>query len=482
VAVAIGLLFAAALPACRKTPIDDAVAASASASAHRRREARGRRARGPRPTRAPAIAGAAPLVAPSLPALDAQQKAPEAKAAKAAAGSCGVTKLGAATVALDCAPDAAPLAGAMTPVVAFAALKGDDALLPSVVDHRAEGAESAVRDAGAQPFGSAFALEAAIDHAVARWTGAPGAASALWIWERYHEPSLSKALAANVGQPARAEGAWPFDEATAKAWLACKPGGPCHASDAATKPGDPARETDDVRIEDVGAFDSALFRAKIAAGEDVIVALRVGPALSIAGAEGARYVSHYEADPAAGTLSVVLSGYARAASATYFLARASLGARFGDKGYAWLHEATLTANAAHAYAVEAEPADAKARKRPGHHDGTKHCKAGYLPDAVTGACAGECADRGPRAADVCANATDCPKGLVNLTGACAPAAPVTQSGKGATDVRFFCGAAGCFYRVAKGKFGCEKDACTFSCPAPTFRAMTTEKAGFTCWQ
>ena len=289
---------------------------------------------GPPPAAPPEVAKAkaAPAL-PELPELGAQAKADTPAKAPANESKCGDTQMTDGTVPLDCIEEGA-IEGALQPLVPIEKVHVDDATLPTVVDHHADGLEGAVRDQGKAPLGSAFALAGAIDHAMAVWTGAPGKTSVMEIWSRYHAPSLTAAL-------------------------------------------------------------------------------KVGPTFKAVGKPGAMYVPNYEGGK--GAQSVLVAGYATFPHGTYFLVKNSAGEKWGDGGYAWIHEATVKANLAHAFVVDARPTDASKLKRKPHVEPKAGCPQGQFPDTATGACEGICPDKSPRYQNVCPKDGQCPKGMVNLT-------------------------------------------------------------------
>ena len=446
---------------------------------------KGKGAPSPPPAAPPAVVAAAALPVPDLPELAAHAK-PDAAKAGGAESKCGDSAMGEVTVALDCAGAEEALPHPLTPVVPYALVHAEDAALPAVVDHRATGTEGAVRTQGKAPMSSAFALASAIDHAIGVWTATPGKTSVMHVWSRYHAGSLSKAIKGSAEAGLADEETWPFVGADATSWfetcekwagaVKCgKPVDPEKLKAADAKPTTLALETEDLGA----AVEVPLLRAKLAAGEDVLVALKVGPSFKPAGKEGAMYVPNYLGEK--GTHTVLLAGYATSQHGTYFLVHNSAGEKWGDKGYAWLHEATLKPNLSHAYVVNARPVDATKIKHPMGKP-TAPCQAGQFPDSATGACAGICPDHSPRNNNVCPKKEQCPSGLVNLWGECVLAAPSKRSDEKAKDVRFVCGPGGCFYRVAKGQAGCTQEWCPTSCYSPSFRAMGGGKEGLTCWQ
>src|SRR5208283_5803748 len=100
--------------------------------------------------------------------------------------------------------------------------------------------------------------------------------------------------------------------------------------------------------------------------------------------------------------------------------------------------------------------------------------AGMVPDSISGLCAGICPDGSPRHNDVCAVPNgECPKGSVNVTGACLLAAPTYSGVDPRTRVSFQCGPAGCSYGIPANVLGCRAAECAVSCPAPAFRLATS---------
>ncbi len=444
----------------------------------------GRKPAGPPPAAPPAVVAKQPLALPELPELGAQAKVDVPKA-PAAESKCGDTAMG-ENVALACPGGDEALPHPLVPVFAYATLHGDAAALPAVVDHRADGTEGAVHNQGKAPLSSAFALASAVDHAIGFWTGTPGKTSAMQVFARYHAGNASKAIKASADTGLAEQEAWPFSANEAVSWFeACdKWAGPVKCGkapdDAKLKAADAKPATTALDTEDLAAtFEVPLYRAKLAAGQDIIAVLKAGPSFKPVGKEGAMYVPNYEGG-AKGVHTVLLAGYATFPHGTYFLIHNSAGEKWGDKGYAWIHEATLKANLAHAFVVDARPADASKIKRK-QHKAAEACKAGGFPDSVTGACGQLCPDHSPRYENVCAKKDECPKGLVNLTGECVLAAPTARADEKPKEARFICGPGGCFFRVPKGTAGCDKDWCPTTCPAPTFRAMAGGHEQFTCW-
>ncbi len=365
-------------------------------------------------------------------------------------------------------------------------LARDPSALPALVDHRKDGTEGPLRNQGSAPACTAFATATAIDHALARWGGRNPAVSVMQIWSRYHSPNVATSLTSNVGQALGAERAWPFNAAEAIAWV------PCDQFARPPRAGC-GKPVDDSRVRaaqgsSVGEFteveylptppDIALLQAKLAAGQDVIVTMELPKAFVPKGRPGARYIPHYarSAGPDAAH-ALVLAGYARLAHGVYFLLHNSWGPAWGDGGYAWLHEATLSEWTREVVAIDAEPVDRTPGSRPRRRRGETTCAGSLVPDSITGTCTPACPDHSPRHDGVCAAGGQCPVGYVNLTGACLLAAPTTTGSDPSTGIAWVCGPGGCSYELARNNDPeCTGATCRASCPAPDFhlaRMQTT---------
>ncbi len=347
--------------------------------------------------------------------------------------------------------------------------------LPAIVDHRLDGTEGPVRNQGAVPACTAFAAAAALDHAVSRWTGKATQLSVMQFWARYHTPLENRSIASNLGLPLSAEESWPFKATEASAWVECAPGtkgtrcgkaiDPTHAKQADSRPA-----ASFTRVEHLPSIETAILKERLAAGQDVIVAMLVTDTFAPAGRPGARYIPHYtKASPDTGH-ALVLAGYVTLPHGTYFLMHNSWGSNWGDGGYAWIHEATLTTWAHEALVLDAEPAQPSPNQRPRRGRGETTCDGALVPDSIRGTCAPACPDTSPRHDGVCPIAGQCPVGYVNLTGVCVLAAP-NESGRDTdTGIAWACGPGGCAYSVPKAyDAACTGGTCKLSCPAPDFR-------------
>jgi hypothetical protein len=363
--------------------------------------------------------------------------------------------------------------------------------LPKIVDHRAEGTEGPIRKQGGSHC-TAFAFTSALDHAYARWTGTAATFSVMEVFARYHQHQEIQAIHGNLGDTIGNESDWPYDYPLARTWQTChpdpkdpskspKPGIDCgvapdEAKLASLQQGAVAIITK-VELIPATAFD--IFREKIAAGNDLVVSLKL-PTFATAGQPGEKYiVGVHPNDPkkvAQGSHETLLVGYAMTPNGNYYLIHNSWGPKWGDDGYAWLHEDFLKAFWSDKYVAipDVEPLQVAKVREDAMGRLTSTCPTDQVPDSISGLCAGRCPDGSPRHNDVCANATDCPRGEVNLTGECLLAAPPGQGRDPMSGVAWACGLGGCTYAVPQGQL-CTGPSCTLSCPAPDFRLATTPR-------
>jgi hypothetical protein len=335
-----------------------------------------------------------------------------------------------------------------------------------------------VRNQGEAPACTAFATATAIDHALARWGGANPSVSVMEIWSRYRSPQVETSLTSNLGQPVGSELLWPFLASEAVGWVPCKdfpkpPRAGCGqpVNDPRARAIAAAATGEFTEVEYLGTSpDIPMLEAKIAAGQDIIVALELPAAFVPKGLPGARYIPHYtkSAGPNSGH-ALVLAGYARLPHGTYFLMHNSWGASWGDGGYAWIHETTLRRWSLEIVAVDAEPLLRAAGSRPLRQRAQTTCDAGLVPDSIRATCAPPCPDHSPRHDGACPMAGQCAAGFVNLTGACVLAAPVATGKDPDTGIAWTCGPGGCGYVLPKTSDpGCTGTTCQVSCPAPDF--------------
>lgn len=439
------------------------------------------------PAKAPPALKVARPAAPALPDLPAlsQHEAP----AQAPVGSdmsghpCQAVWTGADVAPLACAhallfgsADAA--SGGAQALVPRTLLSRDPSVFPAVVDHRHEGFEGPVRNQSSSPACTAFATAAAIDHELLRWNTKSAPVSVMQIWARYHSPVVGPSLAANIGEAIGGEAAWPFNATEAASWVACSE----YPKPPRSGCGLPVDQTHVKRLESspegimteaeyLGAPDVSALVAKIAAGQDVVLAMELPTAFVPKGKPGARYIPDYtkSGGPDAGH-ALLLVGYARLPHGTYFLAHNSWGAGWGDGGYAWLHEKTVTTWGKETIVIDADPNDDSASIRGKRSRGQTTCDAGLVPDSIRGTCTPPCPDKSPRHDGVCAVAGQCPDSYVNLTGACVLAAPAGTGKDPATGIAWTCGPGGCTYDLPRASDPtCTGNTCRASCPAPDYR-------------
>jgi hypothetical protein len=409
---------------------------------------------------------------------------------------CGVDARDGEVVELECQdPARTRVQHPYTPILSHTDLHGDDvkafAVLPPAVDHHARGQEGPVRNQGRVGACSAFSLAAAIDHAMFRWTGHPGAVDVMQIWARYHVGFADPAIRTNAGKHLSAEETWPYDVLVADSftvtdehsaeckWLEAHSRLKCDS-----KP-DPAKlalaDTEPVAelgsVSEINPFDFDGWRAVLAGGQDIWILLRssgISKAL-VAHIDGNSYVKDYDAHHTGPGHFLVVAGYRVGRDGTYFLLHNSWGPTFGDGGYAWIHMETLRKNLDLAYVVDAYPSNDPSA-RPRQQSGRTLCRGRLEPDSVTLECVPPCPDGSPRMNGVCAVEGHCAAGKVNLSGQCVPAAPRRRGDAHGT--AFTCGPGGCFYRIERAG-GCPDAVCEVSCPAPTYR-LTRGENDFGC--
>jgi C1A family cysteine protease len=426
------------------------------------------------------------MVAPKVPDLPelAKQEHPAAPT-KLPSGeyACGASHSGAQDMPLMCLEDKDHHHSEKTAsvLVPYGHLKGKLTPLPRVVDHREEQTEGDVRNQGSAGTCTSFGTASAIDHSVTRWSGTSSHVSTMELWGRYHQTDLGDALIATVGQTFADEDAWPYDAKVAWPWRSCGKGSVGKAEGPCGRPVDKAKLAElakkpQVIVEQVEWLpkDFELIRRKIAGGEDPIFAIKLPRHFKPVGKSGSMYIPDYKDE--AGGHALALAGYAVGPKGdNYYLIHNSWGTGWGDSGYAWIHEATLAKHMMNGFGI----VDARPIKGERAHREGKVCQKGHAPDSLTGACEAECKDGGPTHNGVCPDEADCPKGFVNLWGACIGAAP-TDSGKDVkTDISWKCGPGGCAYTLPKKIGKCEKEPCMLSCPAPSFRAAKDDH-GLTC--
>jgi hypothetical protein len=448
----------------------------------------------PAPIPAPGLHG--PLAMPSLPALPPPNKYPRSSHLPRGSDTeeCGSVWSGTEYVPMECIdPEAhGSNARAAKVVIPYNLMRQPPETLPRIVDHRADGTEGPVRKQGSVPICTAMAFTAALDHAYARWTGQPGDFSVMQVWARYHKHEEQKAAGNNVGALLASEADWPFDPRVARSY------GHCHGKvPTYDKPCDELPDADKLRsldarplaqitqVEMIAPNQLDVLREKLAGGQDAVLAIKM-PTYATAGEPGSKYMIGAAKDPNAklkGSHEVVLAGYAMTPNGNYYLVHNSFGTKWGDQGYAWLHESYMTAYSSDNLIVipDVEPVLVEQLRARANGQLTAICAAGQAPDSISGMCAGLCPDGSPRHNNVCAldGSRDCPSGMVNLTGECLMSAPRSAGSDPTSGVGWACGPGGCAYAIPSGRLGCREAACAVSCPAPSFR-LATMNNGLVC--
>ena len=470
--------------ACRPhaAPADDAGAPppTAASSAHARAKFRPRHpahvdqadaSGGFVPARQPPPPAGATVARPQvdLVAPPAAQKLALPKAEK---GHCGTITVAGSTFALDCMHEGyGKVESAATPLIQHdEMLMGGAAprTFPAVVDHRHDNTEGPVLNQGNTLACTSFSLAAAVNHALARYLGHPGDVSPMHSWARYHKPDMAMADQVNIGHGLAATTDVPFDETLARRWQEGTA-----TPDASLLTRADAKSVVDIQHVTALTRFPADIKSALAGGQDVWFTLKAAHNLQkLAGKAGAMVVPDYDyrTVPKSESMghAIVLSGYRETKDGTFYLIHNSWGEKWGDGGYAYIQEKTLQKNLGVAYVVEAHPhADVPVQRAPANHTMT-HCDGNLAPDSVTSQCVPRCGDGSPRHNGVCAVASHCPAGRVNLSGECVVAAPHYKGT--VRGIRIACAPAGCSYEVPSGTAGCaESRGCHLSCAAPRFR-------------
>lgn len=426
-------------------------------------------------------------------------------------GGCGYVNVGGEQIPVDCfTPGYGVIPSAARPLLPSALFRLSPAhtgaaALPVSVDHREDSTEGPVRHQGRVGACSAFSFATAVDHALARRTGRPGHVSVMHIWARYHEPSMSLPAEKNRDRPLTSEQAWPYtttNQHMACTWAAkkrCKPS--CGGADTCACSYDESscgREVDAEYLAMTDAYpvarvttvtevelDKLALMSALAKGQDIWMSMRFTYDAFDSDAlypsyDGLPFVlPHFEPADATSAHAMAIAGYRVQPKGTYFLLHNSWGERWGDQGYAWVHEQTLMRNLDAAYTVEAEPWDPSWSRVPPRQEKPSQCGDGLLPDSITGQCAPPCLDGSARHNAACPNLADCPAGYVNLYGECVVAAPTAQGTDPATGIRYACAAGGCSFVLPYGVYSCGLPWCAVSCPSPRFR-LASGPAGMMC--
>lgn len=438
---------------------------------------------GQRPPKPTPIAS---VPAPNLPKLKGQAAVtppPKSKPGKDDP-PCGTVWTGEEEIPLECETPtgAAHLVAPAVALIPYDLLRAPRGDLPSTVDHRLDGFEGRTLAQGKAGTCTAFSLTSQIDHAIGLWTGKPGDVSVMEIWARYH--TGHSGAQANLGLTVANDAEWPYDAARAGAWSKCKP------ADASCMTDDERHKLDEVAKKGVVVLEQvehlpegeALFdaiEAKLAAGRDIGTGGKLPKAFKPVGDVGSKYIPEF-AEVGTGAHAFTLTGYTHVDGERYFLLKNSWGAKWGDGGYAWIHEQSLRRIARTASVVVVDPvADVGLRRHKRKRGAVLACGAGEAPNSVDGACKPLCGDGGPRHGGYCGVTEDCNRGFVNVAGYCVLAAPKARGAEPKSGITFACAPSGCVYTLPKGVAGCGEATCQKSCPAPDFR-LGSGKGGLLC--
>jgi hypothetical protein len=316
---------------------------------------------------------------------------------------------------------------------------------------------------------------------------------------------MSRPVDGNRNQPITSEARWPYspeNQRRACSWVAkqwCRP--TCEATEACACPvdqascGRPVDEAELARANDLPMAkltqatrlerDKISLMTALAKGQDIWMAMRFtydafDEGKLLQGHDGLSFViPHFDPSSATSSHAMLIAGYRTTPKGTYFLIHNSWGESWGERGYAWVHETTLTTNLQAAYVVDAEPWSPSSSRVPPRQSAPSQCPEGTLADSITGQCTPPCPDGSARHNAACADPSDCPPGHVNVYGECVVAAPDVRGTDPGSGIRYACAAAGCSYVIPAGVLGCSLPWCSVSCPSPRFR-LTSSALGFRC--
>lgn len=363
--------------------------------------------------------------------------------------------------------------------------------LPPEVDHRKTRTEGPIRDQGQVGSCTAFSLASSIDNALLHGHEANEPVSAMHIWSRYRRPSMEAAAHAVLKQAIASELRVGYDGRTACSWTVCSSFSDCsdhykvscgqQVSSTFSSHAENSPYAEVTEITKLNHKDMRSLMGTIAKGHNVWFSMAFDPVIldtdELTELHGVSPIlRHFTKREANSAHAIVLSGYKITPDGTYFLIHNSWGGKWGDRGYAWIHEKTLQENIYDAYLVDARPVHSSPPKPI-----PTECPESLAPDSVTGECVPLCPDGSPRYRGVCAAPTTCPPGFTNLSGYCVVApAPRPQAQRDpATGIYWRCGAGGCSYAIPGGSWGCNRRWCSVSCPSPRYM-LTVTPNGFSC--
>jgi hypothetical protein len=296
------------------------------------------------------------------------------------------------------------------------------------IDHRNDGTEGPIKDQGQVGSCTAFSLSTAMDNAIRRQNKSD-TTSSLHLWAHYGFPDMRTAGDGNLNKVIAVWGVWPYDER-----IACEldqsGDGDCGPYSPAVVPGaagsDPQvqakiKDSDSKGSWKVSAYDEIdgspdTLAQYLATGADVWLSMNIGSTWFTVNGDT---IADWTAAQVEGGHAIVLAGVRHKNGQRQFLVHNSWGSDWGDKGYAWISEGTITSFIKQAYKVTvvdtaAPPrpaplplpiAPASPATPPPSRDPNAltddDCAENQLVDSVTGQCANMCPDDSRPASGVC---------------------------------------------------------------------------------
>jgi hypothetical protein len=387
---------------------------------------------------------------------------------------CDWVKIGGDWIAVECANEfddlasvpsnefGAPLGMGSVGGVAPPSMVGD-------VDHRPRFV--GVRNQGGAASCTTFAAVAALESAVSAAAGEKTPLAEMHLWARYFKPdggAMAQAIAKGglVSAQTAAQMGFPYDDKTALSWEQGK-----SMPDAAAL----------AKLDQMGLFEIAILqplpvdpqtmkpsvamvKQGIAEGVDIFAGINVGPEFFMVDQSGV--VKEYAGSAQSMGHAVLLAGYRTINGQTYYIVRNSYGTSWGDMGYGYLSEKTLTENLRFAVAMGV---------RRNSSVTVQNCADGQAA-GLDGTCRMRCADGSLATANgVCSDVpVTCAAGqTADSSGVCVSACKTgMSSGDGFTAD---CTERGCTYTINDGALGCAAGAgmtCKRFCAAPTCQAAT----------
>ncbi|MBK8251562.1 MAG: C1 family peptidase [Polyangiaceae bacterium] len=351
---------------------------------------------------------AQPVYTPQMvPTVGTLQTAPTNTQAFSNARSCNPKEVAPGViVSFDCGPHA-DITKAIFPTFKKSFVTGP---LPPMVDHRMTGLEGPVKNQGAVGTCTAVSLSSAMDHAI-RKMGRGDVVSALHIWSKYAVSSMGVAGDQSEGERIALEPSWPYDPAKACKMLR----DPFDSCSSAYKVSSGSGDLDpQIRAEKAAANNAGRYTvsaieklqsnppnldemsAVLAGGDAIWVSFWVdSDAWTNSALLQGAVLPHYEQRESTGH-AVLLAGYRWVGSQKQFLIHNSWGTKWGDGGYAWITDTTVSKHLRAAYKVRVSDGGGGPSPNPGGA-----CPQGQVPDSVLGTCSVICSSGSAPAAGVC---------------------------------------------------------------------------------